>query len=66
VQATTPNGNVLFSSVLLAGQSHIVAATGPVTVVAGAPSSFAATVDGAPVSLPPGAQAPFTLSFVPA
>jgi hypothetical protein len=66
VQATTPGGNELFSGVLSAGQSHTVAVTGPVTVVAGAPSSFAATVDGAAVSLPPGAQAPFTLSFVPA
>jgi cytoskeletal protein RodZ len=66
VQATTPGGAVLFSSVLPAGQSHTVAATGPVTVVAGAPGSFAATVNGAAVSLPPGAQAPFTLSFVPA
>jgi hypothetical protein len=66
VQATTPSGSVLFSNVLTAGQSHAIAATGPLTVVAGAPGSFAATVDGAAVSLPPGAQAPFTLSFVPA
>ncbi len=66
VEATSASGSVLFSNVLSAGQSHAIAATGPVTVVAGAPGSFAATVDGAPVSLPPGAQSPFTLSFVPA
>ncbi len=66
VQATTPSGSVLFSNVLSAGQSHTIAATGPVTVEAGAPGSFAATVDGAPVTLPPGAQSPFSLSFVPA
>jgi hypothetical protein len=66
VQATTSGGAVLFSNVLTAGQSHTVAATGAVTVVAGAPGSFAATVNGAAVALPPGAQAPFTLSFVPA
>jgi Tfp pilus assembly protein PilV len=65
VQATTPDGTVLFSNVLYAGQSHTIAATGPLTVVAGAPSSFAATVDGAPVTLPSGAQAPFTLDFAP-
>ena len=65
VQATAPGGNVLFSSVLSAGQSHTIAATGPLTVVAGAPGAFAATVDGAPVTLPPGAQSPFNLSFVP-
>jgi hypothetical protein len=66
VQATGSGGNVLFSGVLSAGQSHAVAVSGPVTVVAGAPSAFAATVDGAAVSLPPGALAPFTLSFAPA
>ncbi len=65
VQATASGGAVLFSSVLAAGQSHTIAATGPLTVVAGAPGAFAATVNGAPVSLPPGAQAPFNLSFVP-
>jgi cytoskeletal protein RodZ len=66
VQATAQGGNVVFSGVLPSGQSHTVAVSGPLTVEAGAPGSFAATVDGAAVSLPPGAQAPFTLSFVPA
>jgi hypothetical protein len=64
VQATNTGGAVLFSGVLLAGQSHTVSATGPVTVIAGAPNVFTATVDGSLVSLPAGFQAPFTLKFV--
>jgi hypothetical protein len=58
-------GSVLFTATLQAGQSHTVAATGPVTVIAGAPGVFAATVNGSPVALPPGNQAPFTLHFDP-
>ena len=56
-------GTVLFSGTLFSGQSHIVAATGPVVVIAGAPGAFAATVNGEPVTLPAGYQAPFTLTF---
>ena len=56
-------GAALFTMTLLAGQSHAITATGPVTVIAGAPGEFAATVNGAPVALPPGNQAPFTLHF---
>jgi hypothetical protein len=64
VEATnTSTGAVLFTSTLLSGQSHAIAATGPVTVIAGAPGAFSATVNGAPVALPPGNQAPFTLLF---
>jgi hypothetical protein len=64
IQVTdTPTGTVLFSATLYGGQSHTVNATGPVTVVAGAPSAFSATVNGAPVTLPTGYQTPFTLSF---
>ena len=63
VDATTASGTSLFTGTLFTGQSHTVTATGPVTVVAGAPAAFAATVDGAPVSLPFGFQAPFTLTF---
>ena len=54
---------MLYTATLFSGQSHTVAATGPVTVIAGAPAAFAATVNGATVSLPAGVQAPFTLSF---
>lgn len=64
VQATDSAGSVLFSGVLLAGQSHALSATGPLTVIAGAPNAFTATVNGSPVSLPAIAQAPFTLKFL--
>jgi hypothetical protein len=64
VDATnTATGSVLFTGTLLPGQSHTIAATGPVTVVAGAPVAFSATIDGTAVTLPVGSQAPFTLSF---
>lgn len=64
VDATdTATGAVLFTGTLFAGQSHAISATGPVTVIAGAPAAFAATVDGSAVTLPIGYQAPFTLSF---
>jgi hypothetical protein len=64
VQVTdTPTGAVLFSTTLYAGQSHTLTVTGPVTVVAGAPSAFSATVDGTPVTLPSSYQTPFTLTF---
>jgi hypothetical protein len=64
VEAENPaTRTVLFTGTLLAGQSHIVAASGPVVVIAGAPAAFAATINGAPVTLPPGYQAPFTLTF---
>ena len=61
--SNTATGGVLFTTTLLAGQSHAIAATGPVTVIAGAPGAFTATVNGSPVTLPPGNQAPFTLHF---
>jgi hypothetical protein len=65
VSATdTSTGKVLFSGTLFTGQSETVAATGPLTVIAGAPGAFTATVNGAAVVLPPGAQAPFTLTFL--
>jgi Domain of unknown function (DUF4115) len=64
VEATnTATGAVLFTTTLLSGQSHAIAASGPVTVIAGAPAVFTATVNSAPVALPPGNQAPFTLHF---
>ena len=63
VDVTSSTGTVLFTATLQSGQSHAITATGPVTVIAGAPAAFAATVDGTPVTLPPGNQAPFTLNF---
>jgi hypothetical protein len=59
----TATGAVLFTTTLLSGQSHAIAATGPTTVIAGAPAVFTANVNGSPVTLPPGNQAPFTLNF---
>jgi hypothetical protein len=59
-------GSVLFTMTLPSGQAHAITATGPVTVIAGAPGSFGATVNGAPVTLPPGNAAPFTLHFLTA
>ena len=59
----TASGSVLFTATLFSGQSHTIAATGPVTVIAGAPAAFSATVNGSNVTLPIGYQAPFTLSF---
>ena len=59
----TTTGAVLFTTTLLAGQFHAVSATGPVSVIAGAPGAFSATVNGARVTLPVGNQAPFTLNF---
>jgi hypothetical protein len=67
VDVTNPaTGAVLFTTTLQSGQSQAITATGPVTVIAGAPAVFAASVDGAPVTLPPGNQAPFTLTFLTA
>jgi hypothetical protein len=67
VDVTNPaTGAVLFTTTLQSGQSHTIAASGPVTVIAGAPEAFAATVNGAAVTLPPGNQAPFTLKFLSA
>jgi Domain of unknown function (DUF4115) len=65
VEATnTATGSVLFTTTLFSGQSHAIPATSSVTVIAGAPGAFAATINGAAVTLPLGNQAPFTLHFV--
>ena len=63
IRATDASNSVLFIGTLYAGQSHTITASGPLTVLAGAPSAFTATVNGTPVSLPAGYQAPFTLTF---
>jgi Domain of unknown function (DUF4115) len=54
----------LFSGTLVAGAQHSFSATGPVTVIVGAPTVLKATVDGQAVVLPAGFQTPFTMSFV--
>jgi hypothetical protein len=61
--ATT--GAPYFVGTLTLGQQHSFAATGPVTLVVGAPNVLAASVDGTPVQLPSGFTTPFTMQFVP-
>ncbi len=65
VDATSSaTGSTLFSGTLAAGVQHSFSATGPVTLIVGAPTVLHATVDGDAVVLPPGFQTPFTMSFV--
>ena len=65
VDATSSTtGTTLFSGTLAAGVQHSFSATGPVTLIVGAPTVLHATVDGDAVVLPPGFQTPFTMSFV--
>lgn len=66
VEATDGAGTVLFTGILGPGQTHTVAGSGPVSVIAGAPATFAATVNGEAVTLPTGFLAPFTLHFLSA
>ena len=65
ISVTGPTGASVFSGVLAAGQQQTIPATGLVSVEVGAPSSFTATVNGSPVTLPSGYQTPFTLHFTP-
>ena len=59
VEAEDPaTRTVLFSGTLFAGQSHVVSASGPVVVIAGAPAAFAATVNGVPVVVALGLRSP--------
>jgi hypothetical protein len=65
VDATSSaTGTTLFSGTLAAGVQHSFSATGPVTLIVGAPTVLHATVDGDALVLPPGFQTPFTMSFV--
>jgi Domain of unknown function (DUF4115) len=65
VDATsTATGATLYSGTLAAGAQNSFSASGPVTMIVGAPTVLNATVDGGAVVLPPGFQTPFTMSFV--
>jgi hypothetical protein len=65
VDATSSaTGTTLFSGTLAAGAQHSFSATGPVTLIVGAPTVLHAAVDGDAVVLPAGFQTPFTMSFV--
>jgi hypothetical protein len=61
---SSTTGTTLFSGTLAAGAQHSFSATGPVTLIVGAPTVLRATVDGDAVVLPPGFQTPFTMTFV--
>jgi hypothetical protein len=60
------SGTTYFEGVLEPGDQHALNATGPVTVVVGAPAVFGASVNGNAVVLPVGFQTPFTMNFVTA
>jgi hypothetical protein len=67
VDATSSgSGATLYSGTLAAGGQHSFSASGPVTIIVGAPTVLETTVDGGAVDLPPGFQTPFTISLVPA
>jgi hypothetical protein len=61
----TTTGAILYTHVLAPGQQQTVDASGPVTVVAGAPTALSASVDGTSITLPFGFQTPFTMQLVP-
>jgi hypothetical protein len=64
VDATnSTTGSPYFVGTLEPGQQQTVAASGPVTVVLGAPGALAASVNGTTVQLPTGFSTPFTMSF---
>ncbi len=66
VSVTTVNGGQLFSGTLTPGESHTVPVTGAISIDVGAPSVFAAAVNGDGVRLPAGFQTPLTLDLTPA
>jgi hypothetical protein len=67
VDATSSSsGATLFAGALRPGAQQSLNATGPVTVIIGAPTVLAVSVDGSPVALPTGFRTPFTMRFVTA
>lgn len=61
----TDTGNDVWSGTLTAGQRHSFSFAGPVLLRIGA-ANAAVTMDGAPVALPQGYQAPYDVTFQPA
>jgi hypothetical protein len=59
-------GTAIFAGVMTAGEQRTIPVTGPVTIDVGAPSAFAATVNGTSLVLPYGYQTPFNLHLLPA
>jgi hypothetical protein len=67
VDATdSSSGATLFVGTLQPGAQQALNATGPVTVIIGAPTVLAVSVDRSQVVLPAGFQTPFTMRFVTA
>ena len=66
VSVTTAGGTTVFAATLTTGASKVLTVSGPATVVIGAPSVVAVSIDRVPVVLPTGFQAPFTMTLTPA
>jgi Domain of unknown function (DUF4115) len=65
VDATnSTSGATVFAGTLEPGKNQAVNVTGPLTVIIGAPSVLAVSVNGSPVALPSGFETPFTMLFV--
>jgi hypothetical protein len=64
--SNSSSGAPLFVGTLEPGQQHSLTSSGPVSVVIGAPTVLAVSVNGSPVALPSGFQTPFTMKFVTA
>ena len=58
-------GTTPLAQTLTPGQQQSLSAQGEVTILLGAPSQAAVTLNGVPVVLPSGARAPLTLTFAP-
>jgi|GEM_PF-1775334 len=61
----TPGGSMLWSGLLHAGEQHSFSVVGPVELEIGA-ADASVTLDGVPVALPAGYQAPYVVTFQPA
>lgn len=65
VSVNAPDGKTLFTQTLSGGQKQSVQATGPVTIVVGAPSVFQGAVNSVPLTLPASYQTPFNITLQP-
>lgn len=63
---TEANGTTMLSQTLTSGSTRSLAISGKATILIGAPSVASLKIDNVPIVLPPGAQAPFTVTLVPA
>jgi hypothetical protein len=65
VNVTSSSGAVLLSATLPPGQKQSLPVSGVVTVILGAPSSVAVSLNSEAVTLPVGFQTPFTMTLQP-